>query len=108
MLRTEKRSQRRIVTQITLKSDNPTLSISRGGIAVLSAYPLPDGLLVSLIFNLPGEIEPVTCKARVCWNQASRLDSQLYDIGLHFIEISDQNRQRVEDFIESEIKQFCH
>jgi Tfp pilus assembly protein PilZ len=103
MLRTEKRTHPRITTRITIQSVGPTLNISAGGLCVLTADPLKEGLLPEVSFELPDDLVPVVCKARIAWCRTSRIDPELYEIGLAFTEISDEDRQRVTDFVETHL-----
>jgi len=103
MLRTEKRSQPRITTRITVESVGPTMNISAGGMCVLMADPMREGLVPTLTFNLPDDPVPVVCKARIVWCRTSKIDPDLYEVGLSFTEIGEKDRQRVMDFIEAHL-----
>jgi c-di-GMP-binding flagellar brake protein YcgR len=103
MLRTEKRTQPRITTRITIESVGPTLNISAGGMCVLMADPMREGLTPKITFELPDDPEPVACKARIVWCRASHIDPDLYEVGLTFAEMSDEDRRRVVDFVEAHL-----
>jgi Tfp pilus assembly protein PilZ len=100
MLRTEQRSHPRITTRITVESIGPTMNISAGGMCVLTADPLREGLVPEVSFELPEDPEPVVCKARIAWCRTSRIDPDLYEVGLAFTEMGDKDRKRVMEFVE--------
>jgi len=103
MLRTEKRSQPRITTRITIESVGPTLNISAGGMCVLMADPMREGLAPTITFELPDDPQPVVAKARIIWCRTSNIDPDLYEVGLTFIEMSDADRRRVVEFVETHL-----
>jgi len=103
MLRTENRSQPRITTRITVESVGPTVNISAGGMCVLMADPMREGLTPTITFELPDDPAPVVAKARTVWCRTSQIDPELYEVGLTFTEMSDENRQRVLEFVDAHL-----
>jgi c-di-GMP-binding flagellar brake protein YcgR len=103
MLRTENRSQPRITTRITVESVGPTVNISAGGMCVLMADPMREGLTPTITFELPDAPKPVVTKARIVWCRTSRIDPELYEVGLTFTEMSDENRRRVLEFVDAHL-----
>ena len=103
MLRTEKRTQPRITTRITIESVGPTLNISAGGMCVLMADPMREGLVPKITFELPDDLAPVVAKARIVWCRPSHIDPDLYEVGLTFAELSDGDRERVTRFVEAHL-----
>ena len=103
MLRTENRSQPRITTRITVESVGPTVNISAGGMCVLMADPMREGLTPTITFELPDDPKPVVAKARIIWCRTSRIDPELYEVGLTFTEMTDENRQRVLGFVDAHL-----
>jgi c-di-GMP-binding flagellar brake protein YcgR len=103
MLRTENRSQPRITTRITVESVGPTVNISAGGMCVLMADPMREGLTPTITFELPDDPKPVVAKARIVWCRTSRIDPELYEVGLTFTELSDENRRRVLEFVDAHL-----
>ena len=103
MLRTEQRESPRITTRITVECIGPTLNISAGGMCVLMADPLREGAQPALSFELPDDPPPITCKGRTAWCRPSKIDPELYEVGLTFAEISDEDRRRILDFVESHL-----
>ncbi len=100
MLRTEQRGNPRITTRITVESVGPTLNISAGGMCVLMADPLREGSKPTLTFSLPDDPDPIICHGRIVWCRPSKIDPDLYEVGLTFLEISDADRGRVMEFVE--------
>lgn len=99
MLRTELRTSPRITTRLTIEILGPALNISTGGLCFLSTDFLKEGTQPSLTFNLPDDPSPVVCKARIIWCRPFKTDPELYETGFQFTEISDEDRQRVADFV---------
>ena len=107
MLRTELRTSPRITTRITVESIGPTLNISAGGMCVLMADPMREGTAPTLSFLLPDEPDPVVCKGRITWCRTSKIDPELYEVGLSFVEISEADRERVTKFIDTHMSPPC-
>jgi c-di-GMP-binding flagellar brake protein YcgR len=107
MLRTELRTSPRITTRITVEAIGPTLNISAGGMCVLMADPMREGTAPMLSFLLPDEPDPVVCKGRITWCRTSRIDPELYEVGLSFVEISEADRERVMKFVETHMSPPC-
>jgi len=103
MLRTEMRTTPRITTRITVESVGPTLNISAGGMCVLMADPMREGTTPHLTFSLPDEGPPVACKARIMWCRPSKIDPDLFEVGLAFVDIGDADRQRIMDFVDAHL-----
>jgi len=103
MLRTEMRTTPRITTRLTVESIGPTLNISAGGMCVLMADPMREGTTPALEFTLPDDDTPVRCKGRITWCRASQIDPDLFEVGLAFVEISDADRQRIVDFVDTHL-----
>ena len=103
MLRTEQRGTPRITTRITVEAVGPTLNISAGGMCILTADPLSEGAKPTLTFLLPDDLAPVICKGRIAWCRPSTIDPELFEVGVSFVEISDADRCRVMDFVETHL-----
>ena len=103
MLRTEMRSSPRITTRITVESIGPTLNISAGGMCVLMADPMREGTTPTVKFMLPDDETAVTCKGRITWCRASKIDPELYEVGVAFVDISEEDRRRVMGFVETHL-----
>ncbi len=103
MLRTEMRTTPRITTRLTVESIGPTLNISAGGMCVLMADPMREGTTPTLQFTLPDQEQTVTCKGRITWCRSSKIDPDLFEVGLAFVDISDADRQRVVDFVDTHL-----
>jgi len=98
MLRTQGRSKLQIVAQVTPQgADCPVIDVSLGGICLACKDLLPKGKMVDLIFNVPGEVDPVFCKARVCWCQPE--EGNFYRIGFCFTQIMKEDQERIVQFV---------
>jgi len=103
MLRTEMRTTPRITTRITVESIGPTMNISAGGMCVLMADPMREGTTPTIEFTLPDDERPVTCQGRITWCRASKIDPDLFEVGLAFVEIEEGDRQRIMDFVDAHL-----
>ncbi|MBM4017364.1 MAG: PilZ domain-containing protein [Planctomycetes bacterium] len=103
MLRTEQRGSPRITTRITVEAIGPTLNISAGGMCVLMADPLREGTKPNLAFTLPDDPQPIACRGRIVWCRPSKIDPELFEVGLSFAEISDEDRARIVTFVEAHL-----
>ena len=103
MLRTEQRGNPRITTRITIETVGPTLNISAGGMCILTADPLREGSKPILNFTLPDDPEPIVCKGRIAWCRPSKIDPELFEVGVTYAEITDADRRRVMDFVEAHL-----
>jgi len=103
MLRTELRTSPRITTRLTVESIGPTLNISAGGMCVLMADPMREGTTPTLQFTFPDDDVPVFCKGRITWCRASKIDPDLFEVGLAFIDIREEDRQRITDFVDTHL-----
>jgi Tfp pilus assembly protein PilZ len=81
----------------------PTLNISAGGMCVLMADPLREGTKPTLTFTLPDETEPIICRGRIVWCRPSKIDPELFEVGVSFAEISDEARDRVVAFVDTHL-----
>ena len=104
MLRIDKRAEQKIRVCATLRLDWDTLSISRGGVCVLSAKSREAGEIWELKFSLPG-FGDIACKGQVVSCRPSKIDPELFEVGLSFVDISDENRKRVAAFVEANFRQ---
>ena len=78
-----------------------TEDISAVGIRILSSDEIAIDTILLLKMYLPHHNEPVEAKGRVVWTRQSRFlrkegqPGKHYDIGIEFIEISDEDQQIV-------------
>jgi hypothetical protein len=101
MLRTELRGCPRITTRITVDTIGPTINISAGGMCILMADPLREGSKPTMTFCLPDETEPIVCTGRIAWCRPSTIDPELFEVGVSFLTINEDDRRRVMGFVES-------
>ena len=98
MLRTQRRGELSVVAQVKPQgADCPVIDISLGGICLACKDPLSKGKIVDLVFNIPGEIDPVSCKARVCWCQPEKGD--FCKTGFCFTQVVEEDRERIMQFV---------
>jgi len=98
MLRTQRRGELQVVAQVKPEgADCSVIDVSLGGICLACKDLLPKGKMVDLIFNIPGEIDPVFCKARVCWCRPEEGD--FYKIGFCFTQVTEEDRKRIVQFV---------
>lgn len=69
----------------------------------MMADPMREGLTPTITFELPDEPKPVVAKARIVWCRTSRIDPELYEVGLTFTELSDESRRRVLEFVDAHL-----
>jgi uncharacterized protein (TIGR02266 family) len=93
---TEFRKHLRVDARVTVSYLGPTKNLSAGGMCVIMDSPLAIGSEVELEFGLPGRGEPVRCSAQVVWSDKARSKCE---VGLVFLDISEEDRARVEDFV---------
>ncbi len=97
MLRIQRRGKLPVVAQVKSQgTDCPVINISSDGICLARRNSLPKEKVVDLIFNIPGEIDPVSCKAKVYW---CRLEGDFYKIGLRFTQITEEDKERIMQFV---------
>jgi c-di-GMP-binding flagellar brake protein YcgR len=84
-----------------------TDNISGGGLKLVGPLPnldwVPELLIgrmaVGLQLRLPGEEAPVSAIARVAWMEVENRKSRRFLMGLRFMDISRQDRERIVQFI---------
>ncbi|RKY30680.1 MAG: hypothetical protein DRP74_06470 [Candidatus Omnitrophota bacterium] len=74
-----------------------TKNISKGGICFIAYEKLNPGELIDMTIFLPYEV-PIRATGRVAWvNEfiVGNTEHKRYDVGIEFIEISDQDRELI-------------
>ena len=74
-----------------------TRDISVSGLLLDRAIPQAVGSGVKLEFRLPGDSMPITCEGQV----VNVPDTQGFGMGISFVFLKDQDRARIEAFIQS-------
>ena len=97
---TEFRKHLRVDARVTVSYLGPTKNMSAGGMCVMVDSPLAIGSEVQIEFALPGNGEPIRCDAQVVWADKSR---SKYEVGLVFLNISAEDKTRIEDFVTQHI-----
>ena len=77
-----------------------TRDINEGGLFIETEKPRPTGTEVVLRFNLPGNQEPLQTIGRVVWVR-SATDLDPAGMGIEFDELSDEDRDRINEMIRS-------
>lgn len=84
-----------------------TANIGAGGVCVVMPKEVSKLTRVLIRLHIPDDPEPVESYARVCWVVPSRTplkNETVFDTGFEFINISNQDRDRVKKFILSRQK----
>jgi c-di-GMP-binding flagellar brake protein YcgR len=83
-------------------NDNITKNISEGGICLLAYEKAEVGDILDLVFELPTQ-KVIRSKAQVRWVKEFRMGGekamQGYDIGLEFLDILNEDRKEIKNFI---------
>ena len=101
------------IREIIPQKKSFTENVSPGGICFLVDEEIGVNTLLSLKIYLPDNRDAIEAKARVVWTKVSSFLSvekrKHYDLGLEFVEIDENDRQRIWQYIEkhsSEDKSF--
>ena len=78
-----------------------TKNLSVGGICVLIERELESGVLTILRIILPDDKPPIECNAQVSWSELYlRVPKKLYACGMKFLDLEEEDEQRLADFLE--------
>ena len=83
------------------KLKTKTRNISAGGICIIADEKLEtDSVLVLSVF-LSAEQNPVIAKGRVAWIKPFEIgkEGQHFDVGVEFIEIGQEDRKKIEQYV---------
>lgn len=91
-----------VVSDKSAERTAQTRDIGAGGICILADEPLKKGDVLDINFLLP-EVPPnVHAKGRVAWIKPFSIASEQnirYDTGIEFIDITDEDRKRVNKYV---------
>lgn len=74
--------------------------ISEGGLFVATYNLLPGGTEMEIIFSLPDKGQPIRALARVMWIREHLPDSDGHPgMGLEFVELREEDRRRIVNFV---------
>src|SRR3954462_6069513 len=77
------------------------VNISRGGIFINTRNPLAVGTTVRLIISLPDTAFPFDLSGRVARvNEFDNPSNQVPGMGIEFVDVNDEKRERIERFVE--------
>lgn len=74
-------------------------NLSRGGLFVQSAEPLPAGSPLTLTLQIPGEDEPMALDAVVRWSRAFDADEGPAGMGVSFDDVDDLLGERIDQIV---------
>ena len=77
------------------------INLSQGGLKATHQQPLPLGSH-SMQLYLSSKSEPLELQAEVAWQRELPL-SGMFEVGFRFVEMSPEDRQRLEDYIQAEL-----
>lgn len=94
-----------LIRQIRLEGGNEVFfgyatNLSISGIYVQTINPKPPGARVTIRFNLPKDPNPIDCVGEVVWHKDyDSVKCRRPGMGLRFVEVSEQDRDRLCDFL---------
>lgn len=100
--------RKRVRVAVTMSSDSNLYvgfadNMSEGGLFVATHELLPIGETIDLEFEIPGEDDFVKVAAEVCWHRAVSdvVNGLLPGFGARFVDLDDDDRARLEEFLET-------
>ncbi|MCX7944696.1 MAG: TIGR02266 family protein [Deltaproteobacteria bacterium] len=104
----EKRSSIRVPIDIWVEESRDgelyyqrTANISEGGLFFERTVPHPKGTIVNLKFTLPNQSEPIQVRGEIV-NLPN--DSEGLGMGVKFLDLTEQQRKAISDYINEQIK----
>ena len=89
--------------KLLAKKGGTTISnISSGGVFIETSLPFELGEVVEFDFALPGKKHTVHARGIVKWSNNGRYKNQPLGMGIEFLEVTTEDRTRIEKFIERE------
>jgi c-di-GMP-binding flagellar brake protein YcgR len=83
-------------------------NISSGGICIIAFEKLNTGDILDLKFSLPGLKKFVVGKGRVVWindcNVEGSKTDNVYEVGIEFVNIKEQDKNKIQEFVISKTK----
>lgn len=78
------------------------INLSSGGAFICHPEIEPIGTILKISFTLPNDPTPIETKAQVTWSykQAGKVKPSSTGMGIKFIEIQDDDRKKIQDFVE--------
>jgi c-di-GMP-binding flagellar brake protein YcgR len=77
------------------------INISSTGLKATHPTPLSTDELQRFLLELSPKEPPLDLKARIAWQRELTM-SGLFEVGLEFVELSEENKRHIESFIETE------
>ena len=85
---------------IEAKETTNVHDISASGLQFTSYEPLAKNSLLELAINLPDTVKPLRACARVVWTKKISRQSEIYRVGVLFLDISEADRKAIEGHIQ--------
>ncbi len=80
-----------------------TKNIGKGGICLITYEPVEESDILELKIALPNEREPLSVIGKVCWvkqfNIGNDSGGERFDVGIEFIKISDEDKQKIDGYV---------
>ena len=93
---------------ITEKETSITRNISQGGICLIAYDELNERDVLDLKLYLPGENSPIQATGKVVWVKefiiGSIEEGKRYDVGIEFMDIKEEDANRVNKYVFSHIR----
>ena len=74
-------------------------NFSKEGVGLLSREPLEEGQELEIEMTIPGDNVPVIFNGEVAWAASSTSDTADYKGGVHFKNISNEDKSRILEYI---------
>ncbi|NQT00036.1 MAG: PilZ domain-containing protein [Candidatus Omnitrophica bacterium] len=108
-IRTELLVRYKIIKAPEKHHEAETKDISVGGICLVAREKVIPSAVLALEIRFPRSEEPIVACGRVIWSKPSTLGlspagHQRFDNGIEFVEISEADRQRIKEHVETERK----
>ncbi|MFO8057132.1 MAG: TIGR02266 family protein [bacterium] len=107
----ERRSNFRLVSKLEVQERDPARArvplyvsgnISAGGMFLITQDPYPAGTTFRISFGLPQDGKTVEATGRVVWSRRQKENPERQPgMGIEFLEIEEQDRQRIREFVYS-------
>lgn len=104
MLRTENRIPQSLEVKVRLEAVVMTKDVSGNGLCLVMTNPLGVNIELAFDINLGSDSASIQCKGKVVRCELSRTQPDTYDVGVCFTEISDEDRARITQFVEKNVR----
>ncbi|HNX81890.1 MAG TPA: PilZ domain-containing protein [Candidatus Omnitrophota bacterium] len=88
-------------------SEGFSRNVSEGGICILTLDKFDIGAHINIVFSLPDADAPIKTIGKVVWVEEFSVgdtsSSKAYDAGIHFIDMSDADKERIHHHVISRL-----